>query len=219
MPLIAGAAKAAKAAQTAAGVARTAASVAEKVNEKTGGEANNETSQAANTVADAIDTVAGIKEKLEGDGTLSDEDLKTLISSAGLPDGIPVDWDRCCERVNLNTGETWIDIDEQVLEQLASHVYNHMYRYNEEATQVDPTIDTSETQVGATAQEIEKVNPAAVTEDPATGAKVVDTQKLVMTLAGAMGEMARKVKRLKDQVDNRLNDTEETVFLGKWGDG
>jgi len=201
-----------------AGKALHAASGAvRKINEATGGEADSEAADAVDGTADALDRIAEIKGKLEDTQTISDEDLKAVLSSAGLPPGVPSDWDKCCEVVNLNTGERrWIDPEEVVLEQIANHLHNHLYTYNEDAKDIDAGIDTETVQVGPTAQEIEKVNPAAVKE--VNGAKVVDTAKLAMTLAGALGEMARKVRRIEDRIDETNERTDSQIYLGKWGD-
>ena len=203
--------KAAKAVQAASEAAKAA-------DRATGGTGDSEVTDAADATAGALDKISTIREKLESGETLSDEELKDIISISGLPEGVPADWDKCCEGIDINTGETsWIDPNEQVLEQLANHVYNHVYHYKPEATEVDPSIDPSETQIGATAQEIEKVNPSAVSTDPETGAKIVDTQKVVMTLAGAMGQMARKMDRMESKIEDKSERATEAVFLGKWG--
>lgn len=164
-----------------------------------------------------------IRQRLEGNEVLSDEVLKLLIDTAGLPQGIPADWEHSCTRINLENG--FDDTDAAVLEQIAEHCRNHLYTYKPQAAAIVPGLDTQTTQVGPTAQEIEQVNPAAVNTDPATGAKFVDTQKLTMTLAGALGELARKVRRLERE--NRWRDERESderkeenqrIYLGNWGD-
>jgi len=229
---VAGAAKKAKGAARAAGNMASAASKGAKELEKaTGGSSDNQASQAADTAEQGAQQISQKKESkenkkddfrekirshLDGNETLSDEDLKILVSSAGLPDGVPADWG-CCERVDLNTGRTWIDVNETVLEQLANHCRNYLYTYKDEARELDEGIDTETPQVGPTAQEIEKVNPAAVVEDPASGAKFVDTQKLTMTLAGALGELARKVRRIERKAEDEREEGQATVYLGTWG--
>jgi len=156
-----------------------------------------------------------VRSHLDAGETLSDEDLKSLVSSAGLPSGVPVDWDRCCERVDLNSGNVWVDVNGQVLDQLAEHCFNHLYTYKEEALELDPSIDTETPQLGPTAQEIEKVNPAAVTE--VDGAKFVDTEKLTMTLAGALGELARRMHRIERDLERDKETDKGKIFLGTWG--
>ena len=164
-----------------------------------------------------------IRRRLEEGEVLSDEVLKVLIDTAGLPQGVPADWEHSCTRINLNNGID--DTDAAVLEQIAEHCRNHLYTYKPEAAAIVPGLDTQTPQVGPTAQEIEQVNPAAVNTDPATGAKFVDTQKLTMTLAGALGELARKVRQLEN--DSRWRDDmqkierkeeNQRVYLGNWGD-
>ena len=233
MPLpaaVAAVSKIAGAAQKAKNVASAVSRGASEVEKATGGSGDNEVSKAADTVQQGAQAVSEKKERkeaskdefrekvrghLEGSKTLSDEELK-MISSVGLPPGIPSDLG-CCERIDLNTGRVYIDVDEAVLEQFANHCYNHLYTYKEEARALDENIDTKTPQVGPTAQEIEKINPAAVVEDPESGAKFVDTQKLTMTLAGAIGELARKVRRMERNEKNEREEYQTTAYLGTWG--
>jgi len=226
--------KAKTAAKTAAkiGAAGKAVSMGANALEKaTGGSGENEASKAADSAASAASAIGGAKDtyedmrrRLEESAEISDEALKEILSDAGLPPGVPADWG-ACEMVSLDTGKTCIDVNETILDQLATHVYNHIYTYKKEAKELDESIDTETPQVGPTAQEIEKVNPAAVMADPETGAKIVDTPKLTMTIAGALAELARKTKRLEARMDyererERADRKEEdaTVYLGTWGE-
>lgn len=90
-------------------------------------------------------------------------------------------------------GHQWTD---EVLDKYADHIQNYRYNYTEEALKVDPSIDTEEEHIGPMAQDIEKVNPAAVKTD-ASGYKVVDTGRLALMNAGAIAELARQVQELK----------------------
>jgi hypothetical protein len=91
-------------------------------------------------------------------------------------------------------GHAWRD---DVLDNYAKYIQNYMYTYNDEALKVDPSIDTEQEHIGPMAQDIEKVNPAAVQEDPGTGYKTVDTGRLALMNAGAIAELARQVKELQ----------------------
>jgi hypothetical protein len=48
------------------------------------------------------------------------------------------------------------------------------------------------------AQDIEQVNPAAVNTDPSTGYKKVDTGRLALMNAGAIADLARELRELKN---------------------
>jgi hypothetical protein len=88
--------------------------------------------------------------------------------------------------------------DDDILGKYAQHIINYKYTYNDEAKKVDPNIDTSTEHIGPVAQDIEKVNPAAVFEDEKTGYKKVDTGRVALMNAGAIAELARQVKELKN---------------------
>jgi len=91
-------------------------------------------------------------------------------------------------------GDLWTD---DVLNKYADHVYNYLYQYNDEALKVDPSIDTEKEHIGPMAQDLEKVNPAVVQEDPKSGYKTVDTGRLALMNAGAIADLARELKELK----------------------
>jgi hypothetical protein len=93
----------------------------------------------------------------------------------------------------LEDSDDWTD---DTLDKYAQHIQNFYYNYKKEAQDIDPSIDPDETHVGPMAQDIEKVNPAAVkeTED---GTKVVDTSRLALMNAGAIGELARRLSELE----------------------
>jgi hypothetical protein len=93
-----------------------------------------------------------------------------------------------------NDGDLW---DEAILNKYATHVYNHMYQYNNEAKKVDQNIDTEKVHVGPMAQDLEKVNPATVVEDK-SGYKTVDTGRLALMNAGAIADLARKMEKIEN---------------------
>ncbi len=143
---------------------------------------------------------------------LSDEDCKTLIDKGDkkhiarhiLGRGAPytrgevialveaignMDDDHDFER----DGKAWKD---DTLDKYAEHIKNYKYTYKEEAKEIDPSIDTSIEHNGPMAQDIEKVNPAAVVEDE-SGYKTVDTGRLALMNAGAIADLAREIRELK----------------------
>jgi hypothetical protein len=86
--------------------------------------------------------------------------------------------------------------DDDTLAKYAEHIRNYKYNYTDEAKKVDPSIDTSIEHNGPMAQDIEKVNPAAIQEK--NGYKVVDTGRLALMNAGAIADLARQVAEMKD---------------------
>jgi pyruvate/oxaloacetate carboxyltransferase len=108
----------------------------------------------------------------------SAQEVETLVKASGLQD---------------HDGE-W---DDDTLSKYAQHIRNYKYTYTDEAKTVDPNIDTSVEHNGPMAQDIEKVNPAAVVDDPKTGYKTVDTGRLALMNAGAIADLAREVEALK----------------------
>lgn len=112
-------------------------------------------------------------------------DVKFLIKVAGEMNKV-----RSFER----DGHRWTD---DTLSKYADHVQNYRYTYNDEALKVDPSIDTQQEHLGPMAQDLEKVNPAVVTEDPKSGYKTVDTGRLALMNAGAIADLAREIKELK----------------------
>lgn len=144
---------------------------------------------------------------------LSDEDCKTLIGKGDkkhianhiLRQGAPytrgeiialvealgdMDTDHSFDR----DGNAWKD---DTLDKYAEYIKNYKYTYKEEAKEIDPSIDTSIEHNGPMAQDIEKVNPAAVQTDD-SGYKVVDTGRLALMNAGAIADLAREIKELKN---------------------
>ena len=90
-------------------------------------------------------------------------------------------------------GDLWKD---DVLDKYADYIHNYEYTYNDEALKVDPNTDTEQVHIGPMAQDIEKVIPAAVNEDPKSGYKTVDTGRLALANAGAIAELARRLEAL-----------------------
>jgi hypothetical protein len=88
------------------------------------------------------------------------------------------------------------DMPDDTLVKYAEHIRNYKYTYTDEAKKVDPDIDTSTEHNGPMAQDIEKVNPAAVKE--INGYKTVDTGRLALMNAGAIADLAREVAELKN---------------------
>lgn len=94
------------------------------------------------------------------------------------------------------------DDEESVLDGYAEYIKNYLYNYKTEAKGIDPSIDPNEDHIGPMAQDIEKVNPACVKET-SEGVKTVDTGRLAMMNAGAIGELARQLKELKEVLNGR----------------
>lgn len=89
--------------------------------------------------------------------------------------------------------------DDSVLDGYAEHIKNYLYTYKPEAQSLDPEdeqLDPNQEHIGPMAQDIEQVNPACVKETP-EGVKTVDTARLAMMNAGAIGDLARELKELK----------------------
>lgn len=76
---------------------------------------------------------------------------------------------------------------------------NFAYTYKPEATEIDPSIDPEEQHIGIMAQDIEKINPACIKETE-EGVKTVDTGRLTLMNAGAIGDLARRLKALEEKV-------------------
>jgi len=89
------------------------------------------------------------------------------------------------------------DEDGSVLNGYADHIKNYLYTYIPEAKKIDSSIDPNQEHIGPMAQDIEKVNPACIVETP-EGVKTVDTGRLAMMNAGAIGDLARQLRELKE---------------------
>lgn len=130
-----------------------------------------------------------IKEDWDRDGKPSREDMIWLIKQNGLFHHNDKDYDP-------DDYDSWGDEDGSILGAYADNIKNYVYNYKPEATQVDPNIDPSQEHIGPMAQDIEQVNPACVKETP-EGVKTVDTSRLAMMNAGAIGDLAREIQDLK----------------------
>lgn len=130
-----------------------------------------------------------IKEDWDRDGRPSREDMIWLVNQNGLFHHNNRDYDP-------NDYDSWNDEDGSILGAYADNIKNYVYNYKPEATQVDPNIDPNQEHIGPMAQDIEQVNPACVKETP-EGVKTVDTSRLAMMNAGAIGDLAREIQDLK----------------------
>ena len=130
-----------------------------------------------------------IKEDWDRDGRPSREDMMWLVKQQGPFHHNDRDYDP-------NDYDSWDDEDGSILGAYADNIKNYVYNYKPEATQVDPNIDPNQEHIGPMAQDIEQVNPACVKETP-EGVKTVDTSRLAMMNAGAIGDLAREIQDLK----------------------
>ena len=130
-----------------------------------------------------------IKEDWDRDGRPSREDMIWLMNQQGPFRHNDRDYDP-------NDYDSWDDEDGSILGAYADNIKNYVYSYKPEATQVDPNIDPNQEHIGPMAQDIEQVNPACIKETP-EGVKTVDTGRLAMMNAGAIGDLAREVQDLK----------------------
>ena len=132
-----------------------------------------------------------IKEDWDRDGRCSREDFDWLLSRLG-------------NKFNYNDREYDNQVDEgwdnDVLQAYADHIRNYVYTYKPEATQIDSRIDPNQEHIGPMAQDIEQVNPACVKETP-EGVKTVDTARLAMMNAGAIGDLARELRELSKRLE------------------
>lgn len=95
--------------------------------------------------------------------------------------------------------DEWTD---DMVQEYADNLYNFLYQYKDEATAIDPSIDTNELHRGPMAQDIEKVAPDCIkeTED---GTKVVDGSRLALVNAGVIGDLSRRVIELEEKLNAR----------------
>jgi hypothetical protein len=122
---------------------------------------------------------------LESGPPFNEREIEVLTEAAGNMDD-----DHDFQR----DGHQWRD---DVLENYAKYIQNYKYTYKPEAQQLDSSIDPNEEHIGPMAQDIEKVNPAAIKETP-EGVKTVDTGRLALMNAGAIAQLAREVEELKN---------------------
>jgi hypothetical protein len=137
------------------------------------------------TIEDNTDLQELAAEIIQQGPPFNDRQVEILVKAAG-----EMDDDRSFNR----DGHIWKD---EVLDAYADHILNYKYKYNEEALKVDPETDLDKEHIGPMAQDIEKVNPAAVYEDPETGYKKVDAGRVALMNAGAIAELARQVREMQ----------------------
>lgn len=120
-------------------------------------------------------------------GVISKEECEMLIG-CGIPKGLVLPNGSVGNLVSEK------DLPEQPVE-TDSEETSYVYNYKPEAVNVDPRIDPNEEHIGPMAQDIEQVNPACVKET-SDGVKTVDTARLAMMNAGAIGDLARQLDEL-----------------------
>lgn len=133
---------------------------------------------------------------------LSDEDMKDIkvIAERGGP--FSIDEVALLSLAAGKNGDRDINTDEDeyeddVLDKYAEHLRNYVYTYKDAAKNVDPSIDPNQEHIGIMAQDLEKVNPACVETTP-SGVKTVNTGRLALMNAGAIGDLARRVEQLEE---------------------
>ena len=134
-----------------------------------------------------------IKEDYDAGEQISPEDFQFLLSRVGKFNHDGRDYDA------YNEDDWSDDNDQSVLKAYADHIRNYLYSYKPEAVDIDSRIDPNEEHIGPMAQDIEQVNPACVKETP-EGVKTVDTARLAMMNAGAIGDLARQMQSLVDKL-------------------
>ena len=128
-----------------------------------------------------------IKNSFDKYGSPSAEDFAWLMDQAGrhfTHNGQEYDFDSVDEN------------DDTVLKGYAEFIRNYVYNYKPEAMQVDSRNDPNVTHIGPMAQDIEKVNPACISKDE-NGIESVDTGRLALMNAGAVGDLARSLEDIK----------------------
>ena len=130
-----------------------------------------------------------IKEDFDNYGRCSSKDFDWLLRRIGKLKHNNREYDP------FNEADWEDDTDSSVLNAYADHIRNYVYTYKPEAVEVDPRIDPEQEHIGPMAQDIEQVNPACVKET-ADGVKTVDSARLAMMNAGAIGELARQLNEL-----------------------
>ena len=127
-----------------------------------------------------------IKEDWDRDGIPSEEDFMWLLKRAGKFKQGDNEYDALEEGSDIT--------DQEVLSGYADFIKNYVYNYKPESGE-----DPDTTHIGPMAQDIEQVNPACIKEDE-NGIKHVDTQRLSMMNAGAIGELARMLNDISDRL-------------------
>lgn len=135
-----------------------------------------------------------IREAYDRDGCCSPEDFMWLAAHTGGK------FNHNDRDYNFFNDDDWADdSDGSVLNGYADYIKNYVYTYKPEATEIDSRIDPNQEHIGPMAQDIEKVNPACIKETP-EGIKTVDTARLAMMNAGAIGDLARQMQDLVNKL-------------------
>lgn len=135
-----------------------------------------------------------IREVYDRDGCCSPEDFMWLAAHTGGK------FNHNDREYDFFNDDDWSDDnDGSVLSGYADYIKNYVYTYKPEATEIDSNIDPNQEHIGPMAQDIEKVNPACIKETP-EGIKTVDTARLAMMNAGAIGDLARQLQDLVDKL-------------------
>lgn len=135
-----------------------------------------------------------IREDYENDGLPCREDMDWLLTRAGKLNHNGREYD-------IMNEDSWDDNpDPSVLSAYADHIKNYVYNYKPEAQEIDSSINPNEEHIGPMAQDIEQVNPACIKETP-EGVKTVDTARLSMMNAGAIGDLARELRSISERLE------------------
>lgn len=105
--------------------------------------------------------------------------------------------DECTK--DIAGSDTQEQFEDDVADAYGKFAKNFAYTYKPEATEIDPSIDPEEQHIGIMAQDIEKINPACIKETE-EGVKTVDTGRLTLMNAGAIGDLARRLKALEEKI-------------------
>lgn len=135
-----------------------------------------------------------VKGLLSEGGPFSENEHKFLYEMAKRNAGKDFEYERSAMGV-------W---SPETLHGYAQFIKNSHYTYKPEAIAIDPSIDPTEEHIGPMAQEIEQVNPACVVETD-EGVKTVDTGRLALMNAGAIGDLARQNEQ-QQKILNKLAD-------------
>ena len=101
------------------------------------------------------------------------------------------------DQIGIKEGDNFED--DTVLKGYAENIRNYVYNYKPEAMAISPDNDPSVTHIGPMAQDIEKVNPACISKDE-NGIESVDTGRVAMMNAGAIGDIARSLEDIKTRL-------------------
>lgn len=137
--------------------------------------------------------------------TVSDARMKIIrhdFDTFGKPDPEDFKWlmSELAQRDNASDYGTDYDGDDSsVLKGYAENIRNYVYNYKPEAQEINPDNDPSVTHIGPMAQDIEKVNPACISKDK-NGFESVDTARVAMMNAGAIGDIARTLEDIQTRL-------------------